>query len=215
MSSMPDEPSGRASPPSRIAQILDAAASVFARRGFEEARVDDVAAEAGLAKGTVYLYFRSKDALIEALVGRVVEVELRRLRDVRATGASVPDRLTRFVHDYTSELERMAPLAPMFLQVYARATRHASVRRALTAYMETYVVEIAVLLEEGVRRGEIRTSDPRAAALHLGALLEGIALLWLVNPEAVPLVATADAALETMLRGLAAPAGAGPAEQGG
>lgn len=210
------EPSKREQP-SRVAQILDAAASVFARRGFDEARVDDVAAEAGLAKGTVYLYFRSKDALIDALVGRLVEVELARLRALGDSDDPVPARLARFVHDYTTEIERMAPLAPMFLQVYARATRHASVRRALATYMDTYVGEIAGLLQAGVERGEIRTADPKAAALHLGALLEGIALLWLVMPERVPLVATADAALATVLRGLAEPGRdfGGDGEQGG
>lgn len=48
--------------------ILDAALTVFAERGFEAARLDDVAAKAGVAKGTLYLYFKDKEALFEALV---------------------------------------------------------------------------------------------------------------------------------------------------
>lgn len=213
---MPEQPEpAKREQPSRVAQILDAATSVFARRGFDEARVDDVAAEAGLAKGTVYLYFRSKDALIEALVGRLVEFELARLRALAASDDPVPARLARFVHDYTAEMERMAPLAPMFLQVYARAARHASVKRVLATYMDAYVAEIAKLLRTGVERGEIRTADPGAAALHLGALLEGIALLWLVMPERVPLAATADAALQTVLDGLVAAGSDAGSEQGG
>src|SRR5215211_1902980 len=48
--------------------ILDAALDVFAERGFAEARLADVAARAGVAKGTIYLYFASKEALFEALI---------------------------------------------------------------------------------------------------------------------------------------------------
>ena len=55
-------------PGARRQAILDAALSVFAERGFEAARLDDVAARAGVAKGTLYLYFRDKEALFEELV---------------------------------------------------------------------------------------------------------------------------------------------------
>lgn len=48
--------------------ILDAALTVFAERGYEAARLDDIAARAGVAKGTLYLYFKDKEALFEALV---------------------------------------------------------------------------------------------------------------------------------------------------
>src|SRR5688500_3573644 len=48
--------------------ILDAALTAFAERGYEAARLDDVAAKAGVAKGTLYLYFKDKQALFEALV---------------------------------------------------------------------------------------------------------------------------------------------------
>ena len=55
-------------PETRRQAILDAALAVFAERGFEAARLDDVAARAGVAKGTLYLYFRDKEALFEELV---------------------------------------------------------------------------------------------------------------------------------------------------
>jgi AcrR family transcriptional regulator len=189
-------------PPSRVRQILEAATAVFARRGFEDARIDDVAAEAGMAKGTVYLYFKSKDALIDALIGQMVERELGRLRDEGEQDKPVPERLAHFVHEYTHEVERLAPLAPVFVHVYSRATRNATVRRALQGYLDAFVEELAHLLELGVARGEIHAADPRAAALHLAALLEGIALWWAVSPDRIPLTATADAAVQTMLDGL-------------
>ena len=58
----------KAEPAARRDAILDAALTVFAERGFEAARLDDVAAQAGVAKGTLYLYFKDKEALFEEVV---------------------------------------------------------------------------------------------------------------------------------------------------
>ncbi|HZT48381.1 MAG TPA: TetR/AcrR family transcriptional regulator [Hyphomicrobiaceae bacterium] len=65
-------PSRKVPAEARRQAILAAALSVFAERGFEAARLDDVAARAGVAKGTLYLYFRDKEALFEALVQNAV-----------------------------------------------------------------------------------------------------------------------------------------------
>ena len=74
-------------PAARRQAILDAALSVFAERGFEAARLDDVAARAGVAKGTLYLYFRDKEALFEELVRGAVTPIIEAVSQV----ASAPD----------------------------------------------------------------------------------------------------------------------------
>lgn len=72
------------SPEARRQAIFTAALSVFAAHGFEAARLDDVAARAGVAKGTLYLYFRDKEALFEALVRNAVAPILGHMRQVAA-----------------------------------------------------------------------------------------------------------------------------------
>jgi AcrR family transcriptional regulator len=74
-------------PETRRQAILDAALSVFAERGFEAARLDDVAARAGVAKGTLYLYFRDKEALFEELVRGAVSPIIEAV----SRAASAPD----------------------------------------------------------------------------------------------------------------------------
>jgi len=74
-------------PGARRQAILDAALSVFAERGFEAARLDDVAARAGVAKGTLYLYFRDKEALFEELVRGAVSPIIEAV----SKAASAPD----------------------------------------------------------------------------------------------------------------------------
>ncbi|HXF54478.1 MAG TPA: helix-turn-helix domain-containing protein [Hyphomicrobiaceae bacterium] len=75
----------RASPEARRRAILDAALTVFAERGYEAARLDDIAARAGIAKGTLYLYFADKQALFEALIHSAVDPILEQLSAVAAT----------------------------------------------------------------------------------------------------------------------------------
>ena len=74
-------------PAARRQAILDAALAVFAERGYEAARLDDVAARAGVAKGTLYLYFKDKEALFEALIRSAIDPIVERLQTV----AAVPD----------------------------------------------------------------------------------------------------------------------------
>ena len=71
-------------PETRRQAILDAALHVFAERGFEAARLDDVAARAGVAKGTLYLYFQSKEALFEALIRSAVTPVIEQFGKVAA-----------------------------------------------------------------------------------------------------------------------------------
>ena len=74
----------KVSPEARRQAILKAALSVFAAHGFEAARLDDVAARAGVAKGTLYLYFQDKAALFEALVRNAVSPLLEHMRRIAA-----------------------------------------------------------------------------------------------------------------------------------
>ena len=76
-------------PATRRQAILDAALTVFAERGFETARLDDVAARAGVAKGTLYLYFKDKETLFEEVVRSAISPILERL-DGLAAAPDVP-----------------------------------------------------------------------------------------------------------------------------
>ncbi len=191
--------------PDRKSQILDAASIVFARLGFAPARMDDVASESGLSKGALYLYFRSKDQLIDALVGRMVDLEMRRLSEIRSSEGTASERLARFVAYYVAELERIALLAPIVMEVYARAMRHHTVREVMQRYLEGFRAELAALVADGIAQGEFTSVDPDTVAVALTGLLEGLALLWLLDRERVQLADAAQTGLRLMLAGLRPP----------
>ena len=71
----------------RPAELLDAALEVFAEKGFAAARMEDIAARAGAAKGTLYLYFPSKEAVFEALVRSLIVPNLDRAEAIAADHA--------------------------------------------------------------------------------------------------------------------------------
>jgi AcrR family transcriptional regulator len=96
---------GKADPAVRRQAILDAALTVFADRGYEAARLDDVAARAGVAKGTLYLYFEDKEALFEALVRGAVSPMLDKVGEFSAAaGMKTADILQFFFAVFRQEV---------------------------------------------------------------------------------------------------------------
>jgi AcrR family transcriptional regulator len=90
---------------SRREAILDAALTVFARRGYDAARLDDVASMAGVAKGTLYLYFKDKEALFEALVRGAVSPILAKVGEAAAAPGMKPaDVLDLFFSMFQAEV---------------------------------------------------------------------------------------------------------------
>jgi AcrR family transcriptional regulator len=187
---------------SKVRRILDAAASVFASRGYSDARMDDVAEEAGVSKGGLYLHFPSKDALFNGLVGYVVGLETGRLAAAKAAEGPVADRLAGFFHEYAKDLLAMEKFYPIIMELYSRSYRHASLRRVLQRYIDLYVGELAVLIDEGIEKGEFRPVDAEDVALELICLLEGLALIWAVDPKRMPIPETADRWVRLVLDGL-------------
>lgn len=167
--------------------------------------MDDVAREAGVSKGGLYLYFKGKDELIDALVGWIMDRETRRLAEARGGAGSVEGRLMAFVHGYAEDVVDMKRLAPVLLEAYVRASRSATVRRVILRFFDTFEAEFAGLVREGVESGEFRAVEPDAVAVQITALLEGLALFWLIDPERIDLPGMIDGGVHLLLIGLRAP----------
>ena len=186
----------------RRKQILDAAEKVFTKRGLSKARVDDIAHESGLSKGALYWYFKSKDAIIRALLDRVFIDEMRDVEElIHAQGLS-SERLKTFVdlavHEYT-RFEKMLPLAYEFV---ALAARSKAIREVIVGYFKRYTAILTEIIQQGVDRGEFQPCDPEGTAISMIAMYEGMAMLWFIEPELVDWSRMGAAPLETILAGL-------------
>jgi AcrR family transcriptional regulator len=183
-------------------QILDAASAVFARLGFHEARMDDIVAESKLSKGALYWYFKSKDAIIGGLLGRLFNHELDGLRALETADGPVSTRLRAYTRQMAARLEQLQFLSAIAFDFYALAGRQPVVRRTLQGYFQTYEEVLARLLRQGITQGEFRPVDPDVAARTLIALYEGTALLWFVDPQRTRWGDQATEALELWLAGI-------------
>jgi AcrR family transcriptional regulator len=186
----------------RRAQILDAATTVFARKGFQQARMDDIAAEVGLSKPALYLYFPSKDAIVAELMRRLFDLELADLEDLGRRSGTVRERLLSFNERVLRQWESMAVHAPLMWEFYAVAMRDKAVRTLVRGYFRTLRERLAALVTQGVEAGELRAVDPHGVAVAILAVWEGLGVLWATDPRAIKWNEQADTAVRLLLAGL-------------
>ena len=172
----------------RKAQIINAAEDVFTQKGFNEARMDDIADETGLSKGTLYLYFKSKDDLIIAILDRMFQREMRQMEGLDQAGLSAADAIWKMTEAVTNNILGFVRLVPIVYQFLALAFRNKYVQKALKKYINQYIDMITPIIEQGIKSGEFRKVNAREVAIAMSAIIEGTLLLWvydrdLVEPE--------------------------------
>ena len=164
----------------RKQQILTAATRVFAQRGIEASKVQDIAREAGLSVGGVYWYYQSKEEIVLGLLQSFVEKDLDLARSVLQAPGGARQRLELILAAGLSEAVQFMPVT---LEVYRQSIHNAAVRSILQTFMSSYQNIFAELLAQGIANGEFRAVNPLAAATMLIALYEGTQELSLLNPE--------------------------------
>jgi TetR/AcrR family fatty acid metabolism transcriptional regulator len=184
--------------------ILDAATAVFAKRGFFGSQVADVARAAGIAAGTVYLYFRSKDEILTSIFDRTMKEAIEEgreaLKDVRAP----VERLRRIAHMHLTRLGRDRSLAIVF-QIELRQTSK-FMERFSTTGLRDYLAVIQQTIEEGQARGVFRKSiNARTASKVFFGALDEMATNWILSRRRYALDAQADEIVDILVGGLGAP----------
>jgi TetR/AcrR family fatty acid metabolism transcriptional regulator len=158
-------------------RILDAAVRVFASRGFHATRVSDVARAAGVADGTIYLYFKSKDALLVSLFESHVERLLDFLEKELPRSASSSEKLKRIVEVQLGLLEGERDLAEVVTVILRQSTK--LLKQYAAPMFSAYLDAIARVIAEGQASGEMRKDiSPHLAARAIFGALDGIAMTW-------------------------------------
>ena len=180
--------------------ILRAAIDVFAERGYFNAQVADVARAAGVAAGTVYLYFRSKDDLLVSIFERTVRAQLDEGRAAVAAVTDPAERLRRFAHLHLSMLGRDRKLAIVF-QVELRQSLK-FMERFSSTLLRDYLGQIRAAIEDGQRQGLFRAdlNATAVAKMFFGALDE-MATNWILSRRRYSLESDADAVVDIFLNG--------------
>ncbi len=187
--------------PGKPQQIIDAAIRVFARAGYYNSRVSDIAREAGIASGTIYLYFKTKD---EILVTLFREKMAEWVAFVRREIAMEPDavaKVRRLVALHFAVLERDPDLAEV-VQVELRQG-HKFFRGASAHEVSAYFDLIGSVLHEGVAAGRFRRDLPiKVATKVLFGAMDQVATSWVLGKRGYRLGDAANAVAAIFLKGV-------------
>jgi len=165
----------------RKTQILNAAEDIFTQKGFDDARMEDIAEETGVSKGTLYLYFKSKNDLIFAILDRMFEREFKQFEDIEKQPSSATETIWMISDMISKDIVGMVRLIPIVYQFLALAFRNKFVQAALKRYINHYLDVLTPIVQRGIDSGEFRDVDAREVSIAMGAVIEGTLLLWVYD----------------------------------
>jgi AcrR family transcriptional regulator len=167
------KPARRRLPEERPQQILDAAFAVFGEHGLQGARLDDIAHAAGVAKGTIYLYFPNKEELFKEMIRSTMVERLERAEAQLAADASptVTDRLRVYVHHWWEFLccDRFQTVYPLLIGELKRFPELAEFYASDVVMRSRELV--AGIMRQGIASGEFRPHVPDVSARILASML--------------------------------------------
>lgn len=189
--------------PDKPQQIIEAAVRVFARKGYFNSRVSDIAREAGIAAGTIYLYFKTKEDILTTLFREKMAEFVAKLWKAMADQPDPVSKVRRLVYLHFDLLERNPELAEV-VQIELRQGQK-FFRGASSQEIASYFALIGSVLEEGVAAGRFRANLPvKVATKMLFGTMDQMATSWVLGKREYRLVDTADAVANLFLQGVAA-----------
>ena len=181
-------------------QILNAAVVVFARKGYFTARVADIAGSAGVADGTIYLYFKNTADIIVSLFADVLERHLARARQEIASARTPRQKLLAIARHHLAALSERRDVAILFQTELRQSTLLA---RISSKELRGYFDLLSKVIEEGQKAGAFRPEIPRSLVVQsfFGALDE-LVTSWILSPTHYNLVDLAEPVTDLFLGGL-------------
>jgi len=183
--------------------ILRAATHVFARNGYFNSKVADIARVAGVADGTVYLYFKSKEEILRSIFDRGIEILIAEARELIAGAADPRERLRRIARLHLERLGADRDLAVVFQVELRGSTKF--LEEFSAAGLAEYLRLIREVFEEGQRAGQFRKDlNAKLVAKILFGALDEMATNWILSKRRYKLAPMADEVLDIFLNGVTA-----------
>ena len=185
------------------AAILRAATRVFARNGYFNSKVADIARAADVADGTVYLYFKSKEEILHSIFDRSMEEAIAAGREQLEQITDPREKLRRIAHLHLERLGADRDLAVVF-QVELRGSTKFMEEFSAAGFAE-YLNLIRSTFEEGQQAGVFRAElNAKVVAKILFGALDEMATNWILSKRRYKLAPTADQVLDIFLNGVTA-----------
>ena len=187
----------------RRAQIIEAALACFVREGYNNTTMDDIVAESGLSKGSLYWYFKSKDDLFAAaLMSVFVDVGQEAVAALeQCTTAS--DKMRAVARTATGFSRAAEGFFNLFLEFWASSPRRDEASQLWVGLLAQYKDVVVEIIERGVENGEFKPVDAEQLAWAMMAAYDGLAAYIMLMPG-LDLDRISQVFVETLLGGLAA-----------
>lgn len=185
--------------------IIHAAITVFARTGLERGKIADIAEEAGIGKGTIYEYFRSKDELFEAIEEFFISGMIEPLRELTSATNSPSEKILNLMDESIEMIVHMGDTLLIVSEIMAQAARglwHKTGTSALADMYDEYRAIIIAILQDGVAKGEFRTMNYVGVATLLMGFIDGLVWQYLMIRDRMDFKKIKDEAIRSFMKGI-------------
>ena len=182
-------------------RILDSAIKVFAKTGYSDARIQDVTEEAGVSHGTVYIYFKNKDALFMSIFQEILGELIQYISSEIQKEKNAEDKIRRIISMQLDIIEENPDLTKLILIEFPRSGNF--LNDSNTNVLSRYIDLISDVLKQGIDEGifsiEMRT-EVTATMIYAG--IQGIATRWILDGMGYSLKAMEKSIADILLNGL-------------
>ncbi len=182
-------------------KIIDAAIKIFARNGYFNSRVSEIAKEAGVADGTIYIYFKSKEELLSAIFDEALNVFVEESKKMLEEITDPIEKLKKIVCLHLKHLGSNRDLAMVF-QIEFRHNIVFMERLSKTRLADYFKIIEGVILE-GQKQGLFKELNPRFCAKVLFGIIDEMVTSWLIANKNYKLEKDADILINTFVYGIA------------
>ncbi len=181
-------------------KVLAVARSLFAKRGVKHTSVDMIAKESGIAKGTVYNYFESKNDIFREVIHNEAMAVYSEIDNAVRQAKNVRDKMKAFVVAKVQAIRSRMNLYNLTKERYINMSH--LVRHELTFYYEREVLLVEDILSEGIRKGEVVVKEPALLARALVAAVKDFEDPWVVTEDWETMERYLDTLLDVLYNGL-------------
>lgn len=185
-------------------QILQAALTCFADKGYHQTTMDDIVAESGLSKGALYWHFKGKQELFVALVEWFMAGMNEEIFHAWTEDMSAADKIRTMMMVALESSEQTVPFFKVFLDFWAQTSEDEQLRRLFEDMITTYQTEISQIIEAGMATGEFRPVNASQLAIAIFGTVDALFLYKTLLGDKIDAQGTGRAALDVILAGLKA-----------
>lgn len=183
-------------------QILDAAIDVFAKDGYEKANTENIAVAANLGKGTLYRYFKNKEALFLSVVRRDLQIVAESVSASINTAADPVKQIESFITGFLSFFDKNPKFYRIMIQVHEQSNIHKRIAKIMLDHYCGEMKKFEEIFKNGIRTGILKQVDSEKATGILMSILSGILHMHIFYKKKQKLIYSAPAVFKVFFTGI-------------